>query len=111
MQTARLPASEIEHAIANKFLFHTRTCRDKFPECDSITIYSGSYSRKVSREQIAQAPERYLSSVRRHDLICARTGQDSHCSQQKSFISDQSFMSSSGSCAEKEMFGTYKKTK
>ena len=88
----------------NKFLFYARSWRDKFLGCDSITICSGSYSKKVSREPIARARERYLSSERRRDLICARTDRDSRCSQQKSCTSNRSFTSCFGFCAVIPMF-------
>ena len=56
-----------------KFCFAKRADRDKILACDSTTICSDSYSRKVSHERIAPAQERYLFLVRRRDLICART--------------------------------------
>ena len=69
-------AAEIACAI-KEILFRESVHHYKILACDSTTIYSDSYLRKVSHERIAQARERYLFLVRRHDLICAPTDQGS----------------------------------
>src|SRR5882724_10087544 len=51
-----------------EILFRESAHHYKILACDSTTIYSDSYLRKVSHERIAQARERYLFLVRRHDL-------------------------------------------